>query len=121
MYVLGVFVVSQTNATTTPTFPPKLKGILTQMNKTLSAKGFMFSTPANSERLVLWFNTKTQQSSCRYYDVGTNAVKNGDLKMAAQDGRWTQLSCRLELDQVIHIESQQGGDWSLKKKFHVRT
>lgn len=120
MYVLGVFIVSQTNVTTTPTLPPKLKSILAQINKTVSAEGFMFSTPANSERLILGFNTQTQQSSCRYYDVGTMAVKNGDLKVAAQDGRWwTQLSCRLELDQVLRIGSEQSSNWPLKKKFHV--
>ncbi|XP_022909942.2 protein odr-4 homolog [Onthophagus taurus] len=101
MYVLGIFVVSNEDLLTP--FSNKLKSILQQVHRQLSANSYMHGTSTKSEKLVLNYCTKTQSYSCKSYDVVNSSVKPAEIKFLSKPIGWRQFQCKYELDRIYSI------------------
>lgn len=113
MYVLGIFIVSPDDILTP--FSPKIKSMLQQIHKRLSANEFLYGNPDTPEKLVLNYCTKTQSYTCKSYDVETATAKQAEVKFQAKLAvKWLQVECKYELDQLFPIFEERA-NWPLKK------
>lgn len=116
MYILGIFIVSQEDVLTPVS--SKVKSILLQINKQLSANPYLYGSPDNAEKLVLNYSIRTESFACKCYDVSTGTVKPADFRFMPKALKWHQLECKCELDQTFPIP-QGKIDLPLKKHMTV--
>lgn len=112
MYVLGIFVVS-TEDLLTP-FHAKIRTILCQIHKQLSASPYLFGNQESPEKLILNYCVPTKLFTCKSYNVITSSVKPAEFKFQPKAMKWNQLECKYDVDQTFPI-FQGRYDWTLKK------
>lgn len=116
MFVLGLFFVSAEDSLNP--FSPKIKSILARMHKFLETQQYLFGTADSNEKLVLNYCSKTQQFTCKSYDVITGSVKPAEIKFLSNAIKWIQVKCTYLMDQVYPI-AETDTDYSLKKHIGV--
>lgn len=116
MYVLGIFIVAAEDILLP--FATKIKSILSQVNKQLSANPYLYGNTKNTEKLVLCYNSSTQSFTCKSYDTATAVIKPADFKFMPKAMKWHQLECKCELEQTFPIP-QDKIDLPLRKHMTV--
>ncbi|ENN73037.1 hypothetical protein HUJ04_005659 [Dendroctonus ponderosae] len=114
MYVLGVFVVGDEEIFNP--FHPKIKSILTGINKTLQADKYLFGGDF-SEKLVLSFAPKSQRWAARAYDVASANVQPVDWKFLPKATKFIVFECTYQIQHVYHLKTGEA-DGPLKS--HVK-
>lgn len=101
MYVIGIFVVSQSDVLAP--FSAKVKTILSKINQHMEANKDLCGNPPTGTRLVINFNQLSQQVTAKCYDINTCIVKPAEVKFQENANVWKELEYILDLDSLFPI------------------
>lgn len=117
MHVLGIFVISEENVLSP--FHVKLKSVLLKLHQQLNSVKYLYGN-ADAEKLVLHFNSKSNQFVCKSFDANTSHVSPAVFKSLNAPVKWQQLECVFEIDYLYHIkENEPTVGCNLKKRMTV--
>lgn len=112
-YVIGIFLVSETDLITS--FPAHLKGLLHQLNKSLSTE-YLYGNVDSNEKIVLNYCSKLKTVKCKLFDAINSSVKPAEIKFS-DESKFTKLECKYEINKTFCWEEKREID--LKEQMTV--
>lgn len=114
MYVIGIFVASETDLVTS--FPTNLKAVLLQLSKSLSTE-YLHGNTSSNEKIVINYCSKSKLVKCKLYDPIKSIVKPAEINFC-DDNKWIRLECKYEIEKNYFWE-EESPEMDLKEQMNV--
>ncbi|XP_044750395.1 protein odr-4 homolog [Coccinella septempunctata] len=114
MYVIGIFIVSQTDLISS--FPAHLKAVLHQLNKSLLTE-YLCGNSGTNEKIVLNYCSNSKNVKCKVYDTSTAGVRPAEIKFS-DEITWVRLDCKYEICENYCWE-EKGSEMDLKQQMNI--
>ncbi|KAJ1522868.1 hypothetical protein ONE63_002012 [Megalurothrips usitatus] len=106
MWVLGLFLIGQSDPFENQQNCSRLRTILRHMRTELKKIPLLYGDSPSSEKIVLYMNPQKNLVACRSIDLDGSSMRPMDWKFQKNAVSWTQIDSILDVQHVVHLKKE---------------